>query len=74
MEQTHQMKRVRMPGIERKSPLATDLRVQMPSCSQMAKAGLKERARGASAGTIRSFLGYPGACPTFATVHRHISK
>jgi hypothetical protein len=74
MKQTHQMKRVRMRGIERKSLLATDVRVQIPSCLQMAKTGLTKRAGGATAGTIRRFLGYPGACPTFTTVHRHISK
>jgi hypothetical protein len=74
MDQTHQMKRVCMPCIERKGPLATNLRVQIPSGLQMAKASFTERIGGASAETIRSFFGYPGACPSFTTVHLQISK
>jgi hypothetical protein len=71
-KQAHELKRVRMPGIKRKSPLATNLRVQMPSCSQMAKAGFVERSRGARA-AFRSRQRFAGRYPAFTTIHLHNS-
>ena len=41
-KQAHELKRFRMSGIQRKRPLTTNLRVQMPSCPQMAKASFVE--------------------------------
>jgi hypothetical protein len=71
-KQPHELKCVRMPGIKRKSPLAKNLRVKMPSRSQMAKAGLVERRRGARA-PFRSCRRFAGGYPAFTTIHLHNS-
>jgi hypothetical protein len=71
-QQPHELKRVRMPGVERKRPLATNLRVQMPSCPQMAKASLVKRSRGARA-IFRSCRRFAGGYPAFTTVHLYNS-
>jgi hypothetical protein len=61
-----------MGGIKRENPLATNLRIQMPSCSQMAKACFVERSSGISA-RLRSHRRFAGGYPAFTTIHLHIS-
>jgi hypothetical protein len=71
-KQPHELKRVGMPGIERKRALATDLRVQRPSCPQMTKASLVERSSGLCV-TFRSRRRLAGGNPAFTTVHLRTS-
>jgi hypothetical protein len=72
-QQTHQMQGVGVTAIERQGLLAADLRLQMPSGAQMARAGLTECRGIAGVGTLQSRLGFSGGYPAVATVHRHIS-
>jgi hypothetical protein len=67
------MQGVGVIAIERQRLLAADLRLQMPSGAQMARAGLMERRRTAGIGTAQGCLGFSGGYPAVATVHRHIS-
>jgi hypothetical protein len=57
-----------MPGVKRKSLLATNLRVQISSSPKMAKASLVERS-GSGRATFRSRRRFAGGYPTFMTVH-----
>jgi hypothetical protein len=61
-----------MPGIKRKSLLATNLRVQTSSCPKMAEASFVQRSRSARA-TFRSRRRFAVGYPTFMTVHLHNS-
>lgn len=63
-----------MSSIERKGPLAANLRVQMPSSLHVVKTGLIKRSRCARAGTIRSRLRFAGGSSAFMTIHRRISR
>jgi hypothetical protein len=68
-EQAHELERIRMPGIEFKSPLAAALCVQMTPGSHVAEAGLVERIGGIPVGGARRGLRLAGSCPAFMTIH-----
>ena len=66
------MERIRVPGIKRQRPLATNLSVKIPSCSQMTEAGFIKLCRGMPAGTVRNGLGFAAGRSALMAIYRRL--
>ena len=73
-QQPHQMKGVRMSGIQRQRLPATNLGIERLPHAQVVKSGFIERGRRSGGGrSVRLCLLPEAAGPAFATIHQRIS-